>query len=381
MTRLQVSTYTRYVPEEYVLQPTPQPPVEEHQKPFPKVYVALGLIVFSLLFMGVGLVIGMNLTKPSSQAVTPPTPTPTPIAKDTVLPTPTPVSEIPQVQFLPGKQYLDDTYVVMQKTAPYQTIILSVSRIEQTKNFIEYTKVNYFNGQTWDRKTVTTTLQSSTVATNPLLRDWNETTSTSSNNPKPLATIQMPSGVLSFTSTDLGNEVSIQSLPGSTKFIYQGSGTLTVGTDTTPAYIFRSRTYSFNASDLSFLTQPQTTTSEWVVFWDQEGTFSYIDSHRPQNPTTPAQSLKIGVQEDASRKVLRTTQFSTRQVKNDEANLYQVTFNQPINSIIKLPTTNVVQKADNKTFTWNLGIGEGEIVTREGRSVTGIGIFEYILPL
>jgi len=370
------------MPEEYTLQAPPPAPIEEPKKSLPKqllIGAAAGIIIVTLIL---GVLLGSLFSRPKQpvKPATTPTPTPTISLSDTTSLSPTPVSEIPLIKFLPNKQYFDDTYVIIEQASPHKALILSVARIEQERGFVEYTKVNYFNGLTWDRKTLTTTLQSSQITTNSLLRQWNEGEMTNINQPKALAAIEMPQNEISFTSDDLTNEISIQSLPGSTKFIYQGKGTITINDDPFPAFVFRSRTYSFNASDLSFLQRPETLTSNWLLFWDGEGAFYYLDTHEVQNPTSPVQILEMGVAEDATRKVVRTTQTQSSLTTDRGFQLYQVSYSAPIGERVNLPIKNTVSKSPSRTYTWNLSIGEGQAVKNEGRTVQGVGIIEYIKP-
>ena len=286
--------------------------------------------------------------------------------------TPTPVSEVPHVQFLPNKQYFDDTYVAIQQDSPHAAIVVSTSRVEQQQNFVEYTKVNYFDGQLWNRKTVTTTIPSSDIKTNSLLRSWtNGLNVKQSQYSLPLAKVQLPTGPITFTSANLQNEISLQSLPGSTKFIYQGLGTITIKDDTTPAYVFYSRTYSFNAIDLAFLAHPENLTSNWFLFWDKENTFYYLDNHSVPGSENPIQNFQIGVRESFDHSVVRTPEVNTSFQKDNQLSSYEATFNTPVNERVLLPEQNVVNKANSKAYQWIMGLGEGKVIKREGRSVSG----------
>lgn len=338
-------------------------------------------MAFIIVFV-FGLFLGRTpQNKKNSQIVSiSPTAAPTEIVEENTSLTPTPVSEIPLVQFLPNKQYFDDTYVAIQRDAPHAAIVLSTSRVEQQQNFVEYTKVNYFDGQVWNRKTVTTTIPSSDIKTNSLLRSWTNASEIDQNqsSPPPLAEVQLPTGSITFTSTNLQNEISLQSLPGSTKFIYQGLGSITIKGDTTPAYVFYSRTYSFNAVDLAFLAHPENLTSNWFLFWDKENTFYYLDNHNVPGSTSPIQNFQIGVRESSGQVVLRTTGISISSQKENQINNFNVIFSNPINEKVELPEQNTINKADTKAYQWIMELGEGKVIKREGRTVIGVGLVEYI---
>lgn len=371
------------MPEQYILKQPPLPPVpEEETKKISRPLLIGGIGVALIIVFIIGLLLGQKPTnKKTPQVVTlSPTAAPNETVGDNTSLTPTPISEIPTLQFLPNKQYFDDTYAVIEQDSPHAAIILSTSRIEQQQNFVEYTKVNYFDGHIWNRKTVTTTVPSSDIKTNSLLRTWSNASEINPNQstPPPLATIQLLTDTLSFTSTNLQNEISLQSLPGSTKFIYQGTGTITHNEDTTPAYIFYSRTYSFNAVDLGFLTHPETLTSNWFLFWDKENTFYYLDSHSVPGSTGPIQNFQIGVRETSDHAVIRTTNISSSFQNNNQISNYLATFNTPINERIELPEQNTINKADTKAYLWIEELGEGKVIKREGRTVLGVGLVEYI---
>lgn len=372
------------MPEQYVLQQKPLPPVpdEVETKKISRPLLIGGIVGAFLIVFVLGLLLGRTPQdkKPSQIVPASPTTFPTEIVEENTSLTPTPVSEIPLVQFLPNKQYFDDTYVAIQRDAPHAAIVLSTSRVEQQQNFVEYTKVNYFDGQAWNRKTVTTTVPSSDIKTNSLLRSWTNASEIDQNqsSPPPLAEVQLPTGSITFTSTNLQNEISLQSLPGSTKFIYQGLGSITIKGDTTPAYVFYSRTYSFNAVDLAFLAHPENLTSNWFLFWDKENTFYYLDNHNVPGSTNPIQNFQIGVRETFDHSIVRTPEVNAGFQKDNQLSYYEATFNTPVNERVLLPEQNVINKADTKAYQWIMELGEGKVIKREGRTVLGVGLVEYI---
>jgi len=371
------------MPTEYVLQ-TASPeqvtsPVETPLKnPRTLAYFIIGAVLLVIVAVIVGFIIGKNSPQ-SKVAVIIPNATPSPtITQTPVNPSVVPALETPNIAMLPDKQYFDDSYVVIQKSSPHATLILSVSRIEQKQNFTQYTHVNYFDGNTWDRKSVLGTNSSFTVSTNPLLRNWNEPSEVVNSPDKVLGSISLPTQTVSFSSTSLQNEISLQSLPGSTKFMYQGTGTIVVDGQKEPAYVYYSRTYSFNASDLSYLLNPRELTSDWMVFWDADGTFYHSDTHTPKNPTNAAQVLRIGIRVDAKGITHKTSFVSATIETNNSTRLYRVSLGETINDDILLPSTNTFDKSGKKTATWYLSAGEGSTIKREGRTIKGVGLIEHI---
>lgn len=374
------------MPTEYVLQTPPAPELEEHSvPPLKRPYVLPALVGGGLVIIIVAVVLGFMLGKssgnPKTVAVTP-SPTPSPLVTQSVInPTLTPGSETPAIVMLPDKQYFEDSYIVIQKAAPHAGLVLSVSRIEQKQNFTQYTRINYFDGKTWDRKSLLGTNQTVAISTNPLLRSWNDPAVVQRTPEKELASISLPSQSLSFSSTALQNEISLQSLPGSTKFMYQGTGTILLDGQREPAYVFYSRTYSFNASDLAYLLKPNLLTSSWMVFWDTDGTFYHLDSHTPKNPTSSAQVLKIGVRVDPGGVIRKSPAVSSTIESTDTASFYKETFGETINEEVLLSRANTFDKSDKKAYSWYLSIGEGSSVKREGRTVKGVGLIEQIAGL
>ncbi len=367
------------MPEQYTLQeaPKPQPIPEPDKKTMSKYFVMAGVGIGFICIFVLGLVLGRGRSN-SSSATAAPTPTSPPITSE-ITPFPSNFQEVPLVNFLPNKQYLDDTYVVVSQDQPHLTLILSVSRIEQQHNFTQYTKTNYFDGTSWDRKSTTAVINTNIIATNPLLRSWTPSNPNSSNTPSSLATLTLPKNDISFTSGNLNNEVSVQSIPGSTKFIYQGKGTLTINDDTHPAYVFYSRTYSFNAAELSYLTKPDQVNSNWLLFWDKEGTFYYIDDHKGLSGFEGISSFALGVVEEGNS-ILRTPSESTIIDTNNTVLTYNASLDFDPDIAVFLPLVNPLNKSNKKTYSWVTASGEGTAVKAEGRKVSGVGVVEYIRP-
>lgn len=359
----------------------PEPPKEPEPivkaPPTKNVLIGAGVVAAVILF-SLGVLLG-RATKPST-VVVPPTPTPTLAQVKAVSPTPTPFSEQPAatIDFLPGKQYFDDTFAVIEKAAPHRTLLISISRIEQQRNYVEYIRANYYTGQSWDRTSLTTTQPNSDIITNTLLKEWNDPSSQQFYGDKNIATVTLQNEEVSFTSKSLQDELSVQSQPGSTKFAYQGPGTIIINGDKNDAYVYRSRTYSFNASDLSFLTKPETFSSDWLVFWDNEGNFYNLDSRKTQNNTSPIQQLNVGIREDSNHNIVKSTQSNVSINQEHNVQTYTVYFSDPINERVELFIANAINKADKKSYLWVINSGEGDAVRKEGRIVKGIGILEFI---
>ncbi len=367
--------------QEYTLaeQPTPSPQNTPSEKRFSRLAIIFACVIGGIVLFFSGFFLRGTITPKSLPPPPTPTPVPTlPFSENS--PTPTIFSEAPSssIQFLPGKQFFEDTYVVVSKQKPHQSIILSIARIEQQRDYIQYTKLNYFNGSEWIRKTVTSKLQKSSVTTNPLVRYWSEPSINQTREEKDLVNITVESDDIRFGSQDLQNEISVQSLPGSTKFIYQGKGYILVEDERQDAYILYSKTYSFNAADLAFLSTPSQMTLDWVVFWDEDNTFYYVDSHSIPGSSSPIQNRRVGIVETNDRKVTRIYNITISQMQKKEILEYTAHFDDPIEEQLQLPYTFAINKSDSKKYSWILSLSEGIVVKREGRKVNGLGLFEFI---
>lgn len=376
--------------QQYTLQsevPPQLPPQEPipNREPFSQKKLPLlaggALILLLIAFFSGFLLRGLFIPQPQpnpSPSSSNPSPLPTPQLGS---PTPSEFSEIPasSIQFLPGKQYFEDTYALISKDQPYYTVLLTIARIEQERNYAQYTKINYFDGTNWQRKAVTTTITNSNITTNTLLREWNPSLTTQ-NREENMATILIENQEVAFTSTDLTNEISVESLPGSTKFIYQGEGSITVDNESHEVYILHTRSYSFNAIDLAFFNSPQNLNSNFVSFWDEEGDFYYVDTHSTKNPTSPVQTREVGIKEDVRGIVSKTERIIPSFQQKNGVNEFTLRLDQPIGEQLQLIFFRPLNKAENNSYTWTLSNATGTSVKAEGRTVKGIGIVEYIRP-
>ncbi|MBI5044468.1 MAG: hypothetical protein HZC02_00940 [Candidatus Levybacteria bacterium] len=371
------------MPVEYTLQTQQtQVPVQEHT--LPTRYLVLVGIVIAITTLLLGILLGAIFSKPKNAPKITKSAQPSPTISQKVVETvtPTPMQETISLAFLPGKQYFDDAYIAVEEKSPHKTLLLSVARLEQQQNFTQFTKVSYFDGKEWKRITLTNTTQDGTVVPNSLLRLWNDIENAQGDLKKIIATVQVQKQIVSLASPTLSGEISIQSLPGSTKFIYQGVGTLQIDNQSFDVKVFRSKTYSFNASDLSFLGTPELLTSDFMISWDQEGAFYYGSSHKTQNSINKIQNSQLGVLEDAIRKVSKSLQISSSMSQSsDSQKQYQITLQDPINTRISYPMINTVEKSPSQAYSWILGVGDSQIVKSEGRTVDGYGVFEFIQQL
>lgn len=295
-----------------------------------------------------------------------------------------PTSNNPEIvqdstKFLPGKHYFDDTIMIITKDKPQISLVATVTRAEQENNYAQNTRVSYFDGNNWTRKSASKTTVDSTIVSNSLVKSWNTTIDLSrvlKQTAQGEITINNTS--LSFSTGLLQNEIGIRSLPGYTKFMSQGSGTLTMNGVTHQAYILYTRIYSLNASEMQFYNQPFGVTTDWVAFWDAQGNFYHIDATSVDKPTQIYQTHQLGVVEDKNGAVAKTFSLSINRDAKNPPTQYTVSMNSPVVSTLNFNRISINNKAPNGSFSWYMGNIEGSVKTNNGETLQGVGIVEYI---
>lgn len=298
--------------------------------------------------------------------------------------TPYPTSNNPQVEqdttkFLPGKHYFDDTIIVVTKDKPQINLVATVTRAEQDNNYAQSTRVSYYDGKDWTRQLDSKSTQDSAIVSNKLVKSW--------------STIIDPSRVLKqtaqgeitinnssvvFSTGTLQNEIGIRSLPGYTKFLSNGAGTLTVNGVAHPAYILYTRIYSLNAAEIQFYNQPFGVTTDYIAFWDTQGNFYHVDATSVDKPTPTYQTHQLGIMEDVNGAVEKTFSVTVNRNSKNPPAQYTVSLNNPIGATLNFNRVNEINKAPNGSFTWYMGNIEGTVKRPNGESLSGIGLVEYI---
>lgn len=308
-----------------------------------------------------------------------------------ITPTPKEVSTTPKLlpenpavpqdstKFLPGKHYYDDTIMLVTKDAPQLTLIATATRGEQEQGYIQSTRVSYFDGKNWTRLSDSKNTQDSTIVAGKLLKNWLVNIDPSRVLKQSVtAEVTFNNNDLAVISNTLLNEIGMRSLPGYTKFISQGTATLTVNGTLHEAHILYSRIYSENAADIQFYTQPFGLTTDWLAFWDDQGNFYHIDTTSVDKPTPIYQTHEIGVMEDSKGGVYKSFNLKvTRDGKNPPEN-YTFFIDYPVSSTLTLSRVNGVNKAPDGSYTWYLGNVEGTVTGAGGQAQNGVGIVEYI---
>lgn len=283
-----------------------------------------------------------------------------------------------QTKFLPGKHYFDDTIIAVSKDKPYYSIVATVTRQEQNSNYSQISRVSFFNGNSWFRKTDSKSSPDSEIVANQLVRSW--TTNIDSSRvlkENDNGEINIENSQIQFSTGPLQNEISIRSLPGYTKFLSKGDGFLTINGAKYPSYILYSRIYSLNSSDIQFYNQPFGLTTDWLIFWDSEGNMYHVDATEVENPTLIYQTHKIGILENNQGAVFKTFQLNITRDSSVPPNKYTITLANPVNVSFEFNLLDSINKAPDNSFKWYMGHVSGT-VNKDGRAINGIGLVEYI---
>lgn len=298
--------------------------------------------------------------------------------------TPLPTSNNPQVEqdttkFLPGKLYFDDTILVVTKDKPQINLVATVTRAQQDSNYVQSTRVSYFDGSKWTRVSTSKAIASSAIVSNQYVKSWNITVDPSRVlKESAQGEITINNSSLVFSTGVLQNEITVRSLPGYTKFMSNGTGTLTINGVSHPAYILYTRIYSLNASDIQFYNQPIGVTTDWLAFWDSVGNFYHVDNTSVDKPTATYQTHQLAIFEDTSGAVTKTFSVSVNRGSKNPPEDYVMSLGAPINATLNLKRINGINKAPNGSFTWYMGNVEGTVQNRNGEVLNGVGVIEYI---
>ena len=280
------------------------------------------------------------------------------------------------IQYLPGKQYYDDSVAIITKKEPFHAVLISVSRFEQTTTYTQIAKVNYFDGTAWLRENVSTAIPSSSIVGNPLISTWNLMPSVSSNAQNNKIDITIENKPLTFTMKKISNDISTQSYQGYSKFNYFGEGTLKTGDNEQEAYIFYTQTFAANAPDVSFLSTPEKLESQWLVFWDDQGNAYHLDKLSSDLPNKPFQNYQLGVILYANGHSFKINRVDVR-TSSQQANQYAVSLHTNPQTLLNVILSHPLNKSTTTAYTWQTGILTGKVGPTDS-SVNGVGLLEII---
>lgn len=320
----------------------------------------------------------------SEQTTAPPlsiTPKPTSLITGTPIPTPAPDPDgqkMSLMNFDVGKHYFDDTMLLITKTAPFYTFVATTTRTEGADSYTQNTRSSFYNGTDWVRKTDTTKTNSPAILPDALVSSWQIAINSSRVlKEQSVGAFTIGQNNIGFSVGNLQNEMTIRSLPGYTKFMSEGNGTLTIDGTAYPAHALYTRIYSSNTKEIQFYNAPIGVTTDWLAFWDANGTFYHIDASDVAKPTDIYMTHQLGVVKHANGAVEKTFSVaSTRDTENPPTK-YTISLNTPERPSISFTRKTAINKAPDGAYSWFLGTGDG-VVTTNGKQVSGIGVVEYI---
>jgi len=297
-----------------------------------------------------------------------------PVLEDDNLPT------VPQdsTKFIPGKHYFDDTIILVSKKDPSINLVATVTRSEQDGSYTQGTRVSFFDGASWDRKTTSQKTDSSSIVSNGIVKSWNvQIDPTRVLKQTVDGEVTVNKKTIQFTSGILQNEISVRSLPGYTKFMSEGMGTITVEGTSYDAYVLYTRIYSLNASDIQFYSEPLGLTTDWMIFWDSAGNFYHADVTNVQKPTDIYQTHELGILKDPQGAVSKTFNVSVTRDGLTPPKDYTISFGESLNAKLNFQRIDELNKAPDGSFQWFIGNIDGKI-EKNGQFIPGKGLIEYI---
>jgi hypothetical protein len=281
-------------------------------------------------------------------------------------------------KFLPGKHYFEETIIAVTKDKPEITIAGTVTRIEQDTNYVQRSRLSYNDGKGWNRFSDSKKTADSTIVSDNLVKQWN-THIDSSRVLKQTVDGELSAGDsdIRFSTGNLENEITIRSLPGYTKFMSHGNGTISVNGETRDAYVLYTRIYSLNASEIQFYTDPFGLTTDWVAFWDEQGNFYHIDKTTVDKPTPTYQTHQIGVMDALGNVVSKTFSVDVTRDSQNPPVQYTIKLNDPVGVTLQFNRINGINKDSSGSFTWYMGNIQGT-AEKDGQKIQGVGLVEYI---
>lgn len=305
----------------------------------------------------------------------------TPYIKDVTPSYPTsnnPHVEQDSTKFLPGKHYFDDTIMIVTMDKPQVSVIATVTRAEQDKDYVQSTRVSYYDGSSWARQSMSKASKDSTIVSSNLIKSWDIAIDPSRVLKQTVqGEVTINNTSLVFSTGVLQNEIVMRSLPGYTKFISSGTGTLTANGVMHQAYIAYTRIYSLNAREIQFYNQSFGVTTDYIVFWDTQGNFYHVDATSVDKPTPIYQSHQLGIMENINGAVEKTFSVTVNRDSKNPPEQYTTSLN-GIGVTLRFNRINEINKAPNGSFTWYMGNIEGTVLKPNGESLSGIGLVEYI---
>lgn len=346
-----------------------KPPDQPRIERISTMTLIIGLFLF-MLSIGTAFFGGFYLQKlqqPNEKPIRSPTPTPTMVPNSAGIP-------IANSNFIKDKQYFDDTIIAATVEAPHRVVIATATRQETQNGTNQATRISFFDGEKWTRKSITKNYQTSSIYTNDIIWDWNITLDPSRVlKQRVQGTLKIEDNTIEFDTNTIANNIGVRSLPGYTKFMSTGNGSLIINGTSFAANILYTRIYSNNSQEIQFYDAPFGLTTHWLAFWDNQGNFYHIDSTHVDKPTTKYETHELGIMVDSDGRVTKTFEVQVQPDVATPPQVYQVKFGKPINKILNFTTHSSLNKAPSNSYSWYMSNGTGDV-----ENIEGFGLVEYI---
>jgi len=303
-----------------------------------------------------------------------------------LLPTPTlqefPDSDLaepqPGSEFAEGKSYFDDTVMMITEERPRRILVATVTRNNQSGEWVENVRASYFDGSVWTRRLASGLATGAEIYSNSLIKRWVVNVDKSRVLKQSASgEIKIDSNLISFETGNLFNEIGMRSLPGYSKFMSTGKGSITINNKKLAAKVLYTRIYSLNSSEIQFYSSPLGLTTDWVAFWDEKGNFYHVDRTEVDKPTPIYETHQIGVQVTKTGFVGKSFGVLVTRDTMIPPEKYSVSLQNPLNTILNFKRVNLIDKAPNSEYDWYMGEIEGEVISSDEKT-QGFGIVEYI---
>lgn len=276
--------------------------------------------------------------------------------------------------------YFNDTIFMITKSEPYRIVGITVSRSGRNQKFLQNTRVSYFDGKNWTRNLGAKKTNTSEITSDDITKSWDITY----DNTKVLkqnvsGQLEWGGHIISFKTDELSNNMGVRSLPEYTKFISNGSGTLSIDANATEsvnvAYL---RIYSNDSSKVLLDDYSEKFNTNWLLFWDSNNEFYHVDKTEVLGNIPGYTSHSIAFEIPSIGVVHRTFDLITNSDNKAKPSKITYTLNNPINKKIQINAVNAYQQYPALNYPWLIGLAKGNVELANGTKVNGVGIYEYI---
>ena len=290
-------------------------------------------------------------------------------------------SDIPKADGNNLIPYFNDEIVLISKEEPHYTLVANASRFyNDTGSYTHRQKIFFFDGNEWSSKFSTTESNNLIIANTPTIPVW-EINDDPSRVLKQKVKGKTDTGesIIEFDVPLITNELGIRSLAEYTVFRSEAVGEMIINGKKYESNVLYTRTYSYNASIglITLSKDPIGISTNWLAFWDVDGNFYNIDETIVDSKESdPYKSHSIAVMKDNNGSVQKSFDLNLQTKKN---NGYNIDINETLNRSLEIKFINEISRNPNNKLVDNkLGQVEGTIRLKDGKTLKGYGLYEYI---